>query len=320
MNSPASPILPGDAFEPATVPTMYFVGVTTHQSAINRVFPRWAEKLGLDGVLRGMNFALHDDPEHYRRAVDFIKSDPQSLGALVTTHKMDLFSAAQQLFDHIAPGATILAEVSSIYKRDGELRGRAVDDENGGLSLDAIIPRDYWAQTGADLLLLGAGGSSVALTMHLMERADPDHRPQRILVTNRSQPRLAHMEQVHKAINPGIAVEYFHCPTAPDNDAVAARLKPGSIIVNATGLGKDAPGSPLTDAAIWPGDAIAWDFNYRGDLVFLDQARAASVRAEDGWIFFLHGWTRVMADVFDLDIPTAGPVFDALSEIAAEER
>ena len=86
-----------------------------------------------------------------------------------------------------------------------------------------------------------------------------------------------------------------------------AGLKPGSLVINATGLGKDAPGSPLTDAARWPEDGIAWDFNYRGDLVFLRQARAQQqarqLQIEDGWIYFIHGWTRVIAEVFHIDIP-----------------
>jgi shikimate 5-dehydrogenase len=74
----------------------------------------------------------------------------------------------------------------------------------------------------------------------------------------------------------------------------------------------------------FPQDAFAWDFNYRGDLVFLDQARAQpperNVRVEDGWVYFIHGWTRVIAEVFDIDIPTAGPEFEELSRIAAETR
>ena len=89
--------------------------------------------------------------------------------------------------------------------------------------------------------------------------------------------------------------------------------------MNATGLGKDRPGSPLTDDARFPPDAVAWDFNYRGDLVFLDQARRQTdrgVRPVDGWFYFLHGWTRVMAQVFDITIPTSGPEFDELSRIA----
>ena len=101
-------------------------------------------------------------------------------------------------------------------------------------------------------------------------------------------------------------------------------LSPGSLVINATGLGKDAPGSPLTDAARFPERGIAWDLNYRGDLVFLDQARAqASRRAlqvEDGWTYFLHGWTQVIAEVFHIDIPVRGPEFEALSEIAQVAR
>jgi shikimate 5-dehydrogenase len=94
--------------------------------------------------------------------------------------------------------------------------------------------------------------------------------------------------------------------------------------VNATGLGKDAPGSPLTDAAVFPANGFVWDFNYRGDLLFLDQARRQlaerDLHVEDGWIYFLHGWTQVIAEVFHIDIPSSGPGFDALSRIAAATR
>jgi shikimate 5-dehydrogenase len=89
-------------------------------------------------------------------------------------------------------------------------------------------------------------------------------------------------------------------------------------------LGKDAPGSPLTDQARFPRNGIVWEFNYRGDLEFLRQARAQSkeraLTVQDGWIYFIHGWTRVLAEVFDVDIPTEGKVFEDLSRIAARVR
>ena len=95
-------------------------------------------------------------------------------------------------------------------------------------------------------------------------------------------------------------------------------------MINATGLGKDAPGSPLTDAARFPKDGIVWEFNYRGDLLFLRQARAQQqarhLQVEDGWIYFVHGWTRVVAEVFHVETPTSGPIFDDLSRIAASVR
>ena len=96
------------------------------------------------------------------------------------------------------------------------------------------------------------------------------------------------------------------------------------MVVNATGLGKDAPGSPLTNAAIFPERGVAWEFNYRGDLVLVDQARAQEqsreLLVEDGWVYFLHGWTRVISDVFEVEIPTSGAVFEELSQIAAASR
>ena len=132
------------------------------------------------------------------------------------------------------------------------------------------------------------------------------------------------MKQIHEKVNPGIPVAYHHCPTPEKNDVIVSALPDGSVVANATGLGKDAPGSPLTSGAVFPRNGCAWDFNYRGDLVFLDQARAQENRrnlsVEDGWVYFIHGWTRVMAEVFHIDIPTSGPAFDELSRIAAEAR
>jgi shikimate 5-dehydrogenase len=94
------------------------------------------------------------------------------------------------------------------------------------------------------------------------------------------------------------------------------------MVINATGLGKDRPGSPLTDSVEYPENGIAWDFNYRGDLIFLEQAKAQkeskTLSVEDGWVYFIHGWTRVIAEVFHIDIPTRGPEFENLSEIAAK--
>ena len=158
----------------------------------------------------------------------------------------------------------------------------------------------------------------------MMERYEPTNRPAKIVVSNRSAPRLKEIEQIHARINPGIPVQYHHCPEPKDNDEICNQLKPGSLVINATGLGKDAAGSPLTSAALFPQDGIAWDFNYRGDLVFLDQARAQkqsrNLCIQDGWVYFIHGWTRVIAEVCHIDIPTSGPQFEELSSIAAQVR
>lgn len=304
---------------------MFFIGVTTAKSSINRIFPRWAEHLGLgDCELRGMDFRLHDDPERYRQAAEFIQRDPLTRGALVTTHKIDLCTACRDQFDVLDPLSAAMGELSSIYKRDGKMHGRAVDPWSVGLSLDAFLPANHWRDTGAEALILGAGGSAMALAWHLSRPEHGANRPGRIHVANRSTPRLEHLRKLHASWESGVPLECHHVPQPEMADALLQQLPPGSLVVNATGLGKDAPGSPLTDAAIFPERALVWEFNYRGNLVFLDQARAQeksrSLYIEDGWTYFLHGWTRVISDVFEADIPTSGPVFDELSRIAAATR
>ena len=77
--------------EPARVPTMYFIGVTTSNSMIMRVFPKWAERLGLGECrIAGIDLPMHADPARYREVVSFIKADPLSLGGAMVKTKTDL--------------------------------------------------------------------------------------------------------------------------------------------------------------------------------------------------------------------------------------
>jgi shikimate 5-dehydrogenase len=309
-------------YKPATQPTLYFIGVTTAKSSIMKVFPAWAAHLGLKyAEIKGIDFPLHADPALYRAAVSFIKSDPLSLGALVTTHKIDLYKACRDLFDEIDPHASFMGETSCLSKLDGRLICHAKDPISSGLALDGFIEPGYFARTKAELFSIGAGGSTIALTWHMMRPERKLDRPSRIIVSNRSPARLEEIRRIHARLASGVATDYVLAPEPRDNDAVVARLKPGSLVINATGLGKDAPGSPLTDAVRFPDYGIVWDLNYRGDLIFLDQARAQktalSLEIEDGWTYFIHGWTQVIAEAFHIDIPVSGPRFDEISAIAA---
>ena len=125
--------------------TFYFIGVTTHQSSIMKVFPRWMKAIGRpDIVIEGINHTIHDDPESYRSTVAQIKYDPLSLGALVTTHKIDLLAASRDMFDRLHDSADQNGEVSSISKRKEQLWGHAKDPLTFGLSLDAILGSGYF--------------------------------------------------------------------------------------------------------------------------------------------------------------------------------
>jgi shikimate 5-dehydrogenase len=309
-------------YSPATRPTLYFIGVTTGSSSIMRVFPAWAKHLSLDAAIVGIDFPLHAAPARYREAAEFIKRDPLSRGALVTTHKIDLFHACRDLFDRLDPHAALMQETSCIAKSAGGLVAHAKDPITAGLTLDGFLPPDHFAKTGADLFVVGAGGSATAITWHLMRKERGADAPRRVIVSDRSAERLAAIRDFHRKVETDATLDYVDATPAGANDAVLARLSPGALVINATGLGKDAPGSPLTDAARFPERGIVWELNYRGDLVFLEQARAQqaarTLQIENGWTYFIHGWTRIIAEVFSIDIPTSGPGFDEIARIAAE--
>jgi shikimate 5-dehydrogenase len=300
---------------------MYFIGVTTTQSSIMKLFPIWSKALGLgEACIKGIDISIHAPVEDYRQVVAFIKNDPLSLGALVTTHKIDLYHAAKDLFEYLDPYAELFGELSSISKLDGKLCGHAKDPISSGLALDAFVPENHWKNSGAEVVVMGAGGSALAISAYLAQEKFGDNIPKRIHLTNRSEPRLA--EAIRILQNLRVSMSYHLCPVPEWNDKILEMVPPGSLIVNATGLGKDRPGSPLTDNAQFPEKAIVWELNYRGSLEFLHQAEAQAesnkLAIEDGWTYFVHGWTQVIAEVFHIDI--TGKTFDLCNQLAMDMR
>lgn len=306
-----------------TVPTFYFIGVTTGKSSIMKVFPLWMDILGRsDIVIEGVDLKIHDERNAYRGAVAQIKYDPLSLGALVTTHKVDLYLATSDMFDYLDPYAQITEELSSISKADSRLEGHAKDPITAGVSMDAIVGDRYFGRTGGHVLIFGAGGSAVATVLHLINKAYEGDRPERIVVVNRSQGRLDHMRKMVDQIGTDTCIEYLCNADPKQNDELMAGLPADSIVINATGMGKDIPGSPVTDEGLFPKDGIVWEFNYRGELDFLHQAmrqaQSRNVRVEDGWVYFVHGWSQVIAQVLQLDLTPE--LFVRLNAVASSTR
>jgi shikimate dehydrogenase len=298
-----------------------FVGVSTGGSSIRKVFPEWAAALGLPTrTLVGHDLAVDSPSEIYREVVEAIREDPQHWGALVTTHKMAVHAAARDLFDDCDELAETFGEISCIAKRDERLVGSAKDPVTARLALEEFLAPDHFARSGGAALILGTGGAGTALSQQLGVRAD---RPARIICTAISQEPLDHARQVHERAELAAGlVRYVLTPGAQDVDALLRSLPPGSLVVNATGMGKDRPGSPLSTDACFPTRAVVWEVNYRGPLDFWHQALAQQeerqLRVEDGWRYFVHGWTQAVAEVFDIPMPTE--TVDELGRIAARLR
>jgi shikimate 5-dehydrogenase len=286
-----------------------------------KVFPRWAKALGIDAEIKGIDLPLHAPAGEYRNVVDFLKKDRLSLGALVTTHKLDLYKACRDMFDFIDPYAEKLAEVSSLSKSGGKFRAHAKDPISSGMALERFVPPRFWKEHGGEALLLGAGGSSLAMSMYFSREEAGDNVPSCVTIANRSEARLESAKAALAECGKRVNFRFVHGPVPSDNDRLIAALPPYSLVVNATGLGKDAPGSPVTGAVSWPQNGLVWEINYRGDLIFKRQAEAQekvkNLHVEDGWNYFIYGWTQVIAEVFHITIDAA--MLETLSRIAREK-
>lgn len=281
---------------------MRFVGVQTQSSSIMTLFPVWSRILGLDAELVGLDIPLHAPPETYRAALREMKSDPACVGALVTTHKIRFLDATRDLFDDLDQFADQVGEVSSISLRRGQVLGAAKDPLTAGLALEEVLAPDHFCG-GGEVLCLGAGGAGTAIGWYLAQRPD---RPSTMTFVDTEVARLEHLREVLLARGADHGVR---TGTPSDGEATSrlAALPPGSLVINASGLGKDRPGTPLPDGAVLPAGAVIWELNYRGSLEFLhaagSQQESRDLTVVDGWRYFIHGWTQVIADVFEIPMP-----------------
>jgi shikimate 5-dehydrogenase len=220
------------------------------------------------------------------------------VGALITTHKINLFEACRDLFDAVDEYAELCGEASCLAKRNGQLWAFATDPISSGRALAEF----YRPGDEAEVLCLGAGGSATAITVHLIERQSASG----ITVVDRDPRRLEALRVMHAKLGSKTRVRYLENSDPRTNDRLIAELPPGSLVINATGMGKDAPGLPITEAALFPIGGYAWELNYRGELDFLRlaerQQAGRNLHFEDGWRYFIHGWAVVLERVFELDI------------------
>jgi shikimate dehydrogenase len=292
---------------------LLFIGVDTRRSSIMRLFPRWAEILGLDARIEGRDIRLGAEPATYRDTVRRLAGDLGVAGALVTSHKLDVYRHAGTLFDELDRYARLCREISCISRRAGRLLGHAKDPITAGLAMDDLLGAGRRLDPTAQVLCLGAGGAGTAITVRLLT-SEPT--PARIVVADKDSGRLATLGDICAGLE--ARVELARVAGPEDADALLAELPEGSLVVNATGMGKDLPGSPLSDRARFPVGALVWDLNYRGDLEFLrqarDQAGARGLVLHDGWRYFLHGWSQHIAEVYDLELTPR--LFAGLAEAA----
>lgn len=271
-----------------------FLGLSTGGSLIHRVFPAWIALLRLDVTLDGVDLPADASAAAYREFVEDVRDDPEVLGAVITSHKLGIHAAARDLLTPADPYVDRLGEVNAIAADGMTAHARDV------LAVAAMLPAFGPVR---EALVLGAGGAGTAIALALL--------PQdvRIVVTDTRPERLAALRRALGAESARVVLA-----RAAESDARLAELGPGALVVNATGLGKDAPGSPVTGP--FPRGAVVWDTNYRGTLEFLAGARAQGrLHVFDGWDYFVHGWAEALAPILGVPLGRA-----ALAAAAAAVR
>lgn len=258
-------------------PLVLFVGVSTGGSLVHAVFDRWAALLERPWKLRGIDLPPDTPPRAYRRLVAAVRDLPAVAGAVVTAHKLRLYRACADDLARRDRLVELTHEVNALAAADGAVSGYARD----ALSLTHVLP------STPQVLCLGTGGAGTALLLALHQR---DAAPRAVFAdTNPRALEDLRAVAVRAGVDPG-RLSFVPVRGPDDCDALVASLSGPALVVNATGLGKDAPGSPLTDRAPFGPGMLAWDFNYRGTLTFLRQAAARGASTMDGWDYFVAGW------------------------------
>ena len=210
-----------------------------------------------------------------------------------------------------------------------------------GAAADAESPTSAWfrARPGADAVILGAGGAGLACAVALLGsvRSATAASPRRIVLVDTSQAAAAHTAAVLReavAARAGDSLSVLEgeglpscakvggiCVVLAASQSASSMIAreavqqagAGSLVVNATGMGKDTPGCPVPMDTAWPAGCIVWELNYRGPRQFLNLALAQAPPGSlimDGRRLLHTGWTRTasaLARALALSKPAATP-------------
>lgn len=327
-----SPVITIDELEAYDGPPLYlFIGISTAGSSVHQAFPRWAPLIMGASALRGFDLPEDAPAEEFRRLVVAMRDNPRVCGAVVTSHKLRLYRYVSALLDTADPLVAITHEINSLDTREGRVAAYARDAESLDIVLDgtgvaALQPAA--PRPDRPVICIGAGGSAIALMLAMGldipatmagGSAITSDRRGHLTILGRRQASLDEIDEVRERA--GIDPSRVRLALARDPDAVGSQLSqahPGAVIANATGLGKFEPGSPVAGPEAFVEGVLAWDFNYRGPLTFLEQARKAGVAVEDGWDYFLAGWAAALTAVSGVALTPE--LFDRIREASADLR
>jgi shikimate dehydrogenase len=199
----------------------------------------------------------------FAAAVAEFRADPRASGANVTVpFKEEAFRLATRL----SARAQAAGAVNTLSFDGAEIIGDNTD--GAGLVRDLKHNLDF-ELAGRRILLLGAGGAARGVILPLLLE-----HPSELLIANRTKEKASRLVQEFARL-PACAVDLKLASIRFDE--LAGR--PFDLVINATSAGLSGAELP---APTFAPQALAYEMLYGHDTPFMQQARAANVRVEDG--------------------------------------
>ena len=216
-----------------------------------RVFPLWAEHLGLgDVAMSGHDLPIHAEPERYRELVARAEGRPaRRRRPRDDAQDRPLRGVPRPLRLRRPVRGAAAARPRRSRSADGAFRAHAKDPISSGRSLDEFVPQGYWRRDGRRGAALRrrrleprdhappAAGAPAATTGRRGSSSSTAARGG----SSRCAPCTSGSARTSRSST-------STTPTRVENDRLLAASHAGSLVVNGTGMGKDSPGSPITDA------------------------------------------------------------------------
>jgi shikimate dehydrogenase len=281
-----------------------FLGASASRSHVHAYFPHWASILGEDATISSYELPIGAPPDAYSEFGEFLLRDAENIGCVITNHKLDAYRLCLDFHFPLEPTSRALEVVSCMRRANGSLIGNAEEVQ----AVDRAIQTICWRRDGgqfSEVIIFGAGGAGRALAYSIARRVHIHHIA-KITVTDTNPHRIADLARLANDWATRIPIRAALVGHGTTNDDIVEAAISPALIINATGLGKDFEGSPVSSSLVFPTGSTLWDLNYRGDLEYLAHGRAQSdVSTHSGFELFVSSWIEALSYIFAVPVTNA---------------
>ncbi len=266
-------------------PIAHSLSPQIHNAALQQMGPQFA----------GWRYFAFDVPvEHLGEGLTlFHQKNFQGIN-LTIPHKVEALSVVAD----IDPVAKKMGAVNTLIRQEQGYLGRNTD----GFGIQNALLEELSSElSGADIIILGAGGAARATVVQCLES-----NCNKVWVGNRSEERLSELIQSLGGENPKVLT--FPLSAPPKS------LPTSSILINATSLGLRPDDPSPADLSTFPRNLRVYDMIYNPpETALLAQARKLGMPAANGLSMLVYQAAKSLSYWTDSKVPV-NTMFQALAD------